>query len=209
MPSMPCPFPVGRRIPRLLILCLAVVAGGLAGTRTMAAEAPRIVLETSLGKIVLELDGERAPHTTANFIRYVQAGLYNGASFYRTVTDRNQPNDRVRIAVIQGGLGPEDDERSFAPIAMESTASTGILHLDGTLSMARNGPDTATGEFFICVGDQQELDFGGQRNPDGVGFAAFGRVVEGMGVVRSIHQSPEQAQRLDPVIAILKAWVVE
>jgi peptidyl-prolyl cis-trans isomerase A (cyclophilin A) len=70
--------------------------------------------------------------------------------------------------------------------------------------MARDGPDTATSEFFICVGDQKELDFGGRRNPDGQGFAAFGKVIDGMDVVRRIHDAPEASQRLTPPVAILR-----
>ena len=76
---------------------------------------------------------------------------------------------------------------------------------DGTVSMARLGPDTATQSFFICVGDQPELDFGGQRNPDGQGFAAFGQVVEGMDLVRAIHTSAAEGQQLDPPIQIQRA----
>ena len=90
----------------------------------------------------------------------------------------------------------------MAPVAHETTAQTGILHTDGVISMARDAPGTATTEIFICVGDQPSLDFGGMRNPDGQGFAAFGRVVSGMDVVRAIHQSPAGGQTLTPPVAI-------
>ena len=92
----------------------------------------------------------------------------------------------------------------FPPIALERTSAIGLLHRDGTLSMARNEPDTATSDFFICIGDQPSLDFGGKRNPDGQGFAAFGRVVKGMDVVRKIQAAPAQEQTLTPPVRILK-----
>ena len=88
-------------------------------------------------------------------------------------------------------------------IALERTRATGLSHVDGAVSMARDGPDSATSDFFLCLGDQPSLDFGGRRNPDGQGFAAFGRVVRGMEVVRRIQQSPAEGQRLTPPIAIV------
>ena len=161
-----------------------------------------VVVETELGAIEIELDFERAPRTAANFLRYVEAGLFDGAMFYRTVRADNQPDSPVTIAVIQGGLGGEREDEGFEAIAMESTDETGLLHRDGVVSMARLGPDTARGEFFICVGDQPELDFGGARNPNGFGFTAFGRVTAGMEVVHAIHQAPAEQQQLEPSIPI-------
>jgi peptidyl-prolyl cis-trans isomerase A (cyclophilin A) len=81
------------------------------------------------------------------------------------------------------------------PIQQETTAQTGLKHLDGTISMARLEPGSATSEFFICVGDQPELDFGGKRYADGQGFAAFGRVTQGMEVVRAIQALPSGGDR--------------
>ena len=92
--------------------------------------------------------------------------------------------------------------------ALAVLRATGLRHLDGTLSMARDGPDTATGDFFICIGDQPELDFGGRRHPDGQGFAAFGRVVRGMDVVRAIQAAPADAQHLTPPVRILSARIL-
>lgn len=163
--------------------------------------APTVVeIETGAGLIVVELDTQNAPQTAANFLRYVAAGLFEGGSFYRSVRLDNQPGDVTTIEVIQGGISRERREEAFDPIPMEGTVETGLLHLDGTLSMARSGPDSARGEFFICLGDQPGLDEGGARHPDGRGFAAFGRVIEGMDVVRRIHQSETEGQRLlDPV----------
>ena len=127
--------------------------------------------------------------------------MYSGGSFHRTVTPGNQPNNAVKIEVIQGG---PDSARAgeFAAIPLERTSVTQLRHLDGTVSMARGGPDTATSDFFICIGVQPALDFGGNRNPDGQGFAAFGQVIDGMEVVRRIQQSPAQGQTLAPAIVI-------
>jgi peptidyl-prolyl cis-trans isomerase A (cyclophilin A) len=183
---------------------VALVAGLLAAAAP-AAEAPRVRIETALGTVTVELDAERAPVTTANFLRYVGEGFYEGGAFFRTVTASNQPDDLVRIAVVQGGASPEKEDEEHPPIPLERTRDTGLRHRDGTVSMARLGPDTATQSFFICIGDQPELDYGGARNPDGQGFAAFGRVVEGMDVVRAIHASPAEGQQLSPPIPIERA----
>jgi peptidyl-prolyl cis-trans isomerase A (cyclophilin A) len=107
--------------------------------------------------------------------------------------------------VIQGGINPARAKEDGAPIPLERTSQTGIQHVDGAVSMARDGPDTATSDFFICIGEQPSLDFGGKRNPDGQGFAAFGRVVRGMDVVRKIQGAPAKGQTLTPAVKILKA----
>ena len=162
-----------------------------------------IVIETELGVIEAGLDAQRAPVTVANFLQYVDAGYYSGGRFHRTVTPENQPNDQVRIEVIQAGIDPEHDPQKFSPIPMERTSVTGLRHTDGALSMARREVDSAQSDFFICIGDQPELDFDGGRNPDGQGFAAFGQVTTGMEVVRKIQRAPRDAQRLTPPVRIL------
>ena len=188
------------RLPaRVLLLSLVAIAAPLSARQTPSAPA-RVVSETDAGRIEVAIDTAAAPATAANFLRYVDDRFYDGTSFYRVVTPDNQPDNLVKIEVIQGGA--DGTRATREPIALERTSSTGLKHLDGTISMARNGPDTATSEFFICVGDQPELDFGGRRNPDGQGFAAFGRVVSGMDVVRKIQRGPVNAQRLAPPIAI-------
>lgn len=167
---------------------------------------PIIDIETALGTISVEIDQQHAPGTAANFLGYVDRGDYDGGRFYRTVTPDNQPNDTIRIAVIQGGMATslQDYPRPNATgIALERTTVTGLQHRDGTISMARMTPDSANSEFFICVGDQPELDFGGRRNPDGQGFAAFGNVIAGMDVVHAINTSPYAAQDLTPPIGIV------
>ena len=179
---------------------VALLACGLvipAQTRSVT-----VVIDTSLGTIEAEIDTVHAPLTAANFLKYVDAGYYNGGQFHRTVKPDNQPNNQVKIEVVQAGV--KNGTPEFPPIPLERTSVTGILHLDGTISMARNGPDTATSDFFICIGDQPSLDFGGKRNPDGQGFAAFGKVVRGMDVVRKIQSAPAQEQNLTPPVRILK-----
>jgi peptidyl-prolyl cis-trans isomerase A (cyclophilin A) len=171
-----------------------------------AAPAPvRVVVQTSLGAIELEVDAARAPATAANFLRYVDARRYDGGRFHRTVTLDNQPGKTALIEVIQAGVNPVHEKADFPAIALERTSVTGLRHRDGTLSMARDGPDTATSDFFICIGDQPELDEGGKRNPDGQGFAAFGRVVRGLDVVRKIQAAPAKEQALTPPIVIKTA----
>jgi peptidyl-prolyl cis-trans isomerase A (cyclophilin A) len=164
---------------------------------------PRITIYTELGNIVVELYPAQAPITVNNFLRYVSENRFADSWFYRVVRADNQPNNRIKIDVIQGGLRNDDHPQMLPPIPHETTAQTGLRHEDGTISMARNEPGTASSEFFICVGAQPELDFGGQRNPDGAGFAAFGKVVEGMDVVHKIHQSPAKEQSLEPGISII------
>jgi peptidyl-prolyl cis-trans isomerase A (cyclophilin A) len=150
---------------------------------------PRIAFDTRFGRFVVQLFA-KAPVSTANLLARVDEGLFAGASVYRIVSDANQPDTvPARIEVIQFGVPPSDSGAAdpLPPIAHETTALTGLRHRDGTLSMARRAPGTAGAGFFICIGDQPELDFGGRRNPDGQGFAAFGQVVDGMDVVRAIH----------------------
>ena len=169
---------------------------------TTPAKNPRVVIETSLGQIVVEIDAKHAPNTAANFLRYVDAGRYTGGQFHRTVTMQNQPDKKYKIEVIQGGVNPKFEKEDFPPILLERTNKTGLQHINGTISMARDGADTATSDFFICIGDQPELDFGGKRNPDGQGFAAFGQVTKGMDVVWKIQNSPADGQSLKPPIEI-------
>ena len=128
--------------------------------------------------------------------------MYHLARFHRTVRADNQADSKVKIAVIQGGLDPLR-VKGFPPIKLERTNVTKLSHKDGTISMARAGPETATSDFFVCVGDQPSLDFGGKRNPDGQGFAAFGRVMLGMDVVRKINAAPANGQTLEPPVRIL------
>jgi len=181
------------------LLAIAFVANLVA----QQPQAPvRVLIETSAGPIEVELDLAHAPATSANFLKYVDAKLYDGGRFHRAVRLDNQPNNDVKIEVVQGAANRERRDDFLPAIALERTSVTGLNHKDGTISMARSGPDSARDEFFICIGDQPSLDFGGARNRDGQGFAAFGRVVRGMDVVRAIQRSPTDQQTLTPAVAI-------
>lgn len=172
--------------------CVAALLAGVAACAGPADDAaPRVVLETALGNITVEVYPDRAPASAGSFLAFVDTGLYEGATFYRTVRRDNDRGEPV-IEVIQGGLTGDDEP--LPPVPHESTKDTGLRHTDGTVSLARADPGTASGAaFFICIGDQPALDFGGARNADGLGFAAIGRVVEGMDVVHAIHASPANA----------------
>ena len=180
--------------------------GAVATIPPPGAVLPVLVrVSTELGEIDLEIDTARAPITAANFLRHVDAGRYDGGRFHRTVRPDTETRREVPIEVVQGGVAAEHEVGDFPPIPLERTTTTGLAHLDGTISMARDTPDSATSDFFICVGDQPLLDFSGARNPDGQGFAAFGRVVAGMDVVRRIQSSRAVAQALAPPIRIRSA----
>ncbi len=186
----------------LLIASLALLGSGQAPESRTAA-LPHVLIETPLGTIEVEIDTVRAPETSANFLKYVDGKFYDGGRFHRTVKPDNQPQSEFKIEVVQAGTNPARSKELFAPIALERTSTTKLSHVDGTISMARSSADTGRSEFFICIGDQPELDFAGKRNADGQGFAAFGRVVRGMDVVRKIQASPANAQTLTPPVAIL------
>jgi peptidyl-prolyl cis-trans isomerase A (cyclophilin A) len=161
---------------------------------------PTVKMETRFGKIVCEIDTIHAPVTGVNFLNHVKSGTFQNAMFYRVVRPDNQPYSKAKIEVIQGGLYDDKLIEKYPSIVHETTQQTGLKHIDGALSMARNEPGTASTEFFICVGDQPSLDFGGNRNPDGQGFAVFGRVLSGMDVVRKIQQQKDTSQYLvEPV----------
>lgn len=171
--------------------------------------APIVSLETSLGPILVELYSDRAPLTVKNFLRYVDKGLFTNSSIFRIVTESNacQPeDDNASIQVIQGGL-PPGHPSLLPPIPHESTEMTGLSHLDGVISMARFEPGTADGSFFFCVGNQPELDFGGKRYADGLGFSAFGRIIRGRQVLNDIIGYAEDQEYLSQEIPILRASV--
>jgi peptidyl-prolyl cis-trans isomerase A (cyclophilin A) len=192
-----------------LVLSAVVSTTALVSTQSKTV---RVRVQTELGDIVLEVDPVKAPGTTTNFLKYVDGGHYDGGLFHRTVKMDNQPESAVKIEVIQAGVNPDRAKEGFPAIPLERTNVTGILHKDAVISMARGTPDSATSGWFICINDQPSLDFGGERNPDGQGFGAFGRVVAGMDVVRKIQASPSsatrttntEAQRLTPPIKIVK-----
>mgnify|MGYP001819449414 FL=1 len=174
---------------------------------------PVVKLVTELGDITLEIYESRARQSAGSFLQYVDGDFYQNAGFYRVVSPEND-NGQPIISVIQGGL--LTDVEPLSPVPLETTKMTGILHQDGVISLARGAPGSGSGAaFFICIGAQPSLDFGGQRNADGLGFAAFGKVIEGMDIVRKIHgqnadgpsDSPyTEGQMLAKPVRILEAY---
>jgi peptidyl-prolyl cis-trans isomerase A (cyclophilin A) len=181
------------RMPRRTLLASGLA---LAAAPALAQGAkPRVAVLTDKGAIVLELEAAKAPITTANFLRYVDAHRFDGASFYRASRDKSDPT----VGLIEGGL-QNDPAKLFPPIAHESTTQTGLRHVDGTISMARYAPGSATADFFICVGPAPYLDADPSAPGDNAGFAAFGHVAEGMEVVKAILALPTNGVARNPVM---------
>jgi len=157
-------------------------------------------ISTELGNIEIEVYPDKAPITVTNFKRYIDQAKFDGAFFYRVVRLDNQPTSPVKIEVIQGDFTGKDNY--FPVIEHETTEKTGLSHKDGTVSMGRLAVGTTAAEFFICINDQPELDFGGKRNPDGQGFAAFGQVTKGMDIVKKIQAGETNKQALIKKIKI-------
>jgi peptidyl-prolyl cis-trans isomerase A (cyclophilin A) len=194
------------------LLAAAVVAGGTTAQTPAGRENAVVVFETGKGTIEVEVDGVHAPVTAANFLKYVDGGFFDGGLVNRAVRPDNTVRHDIEIQVIQFQIDAAREKDAFPPIPLERTSVTGLKHVTGVLTMARDGPDTATGSFAIVIGDQPSMDFGGRRNPDGQGFAVFGRVVRGMDVVTAIQASPTGkagpygTESLEPPIKILKAY---
>ncbi len=185
----------------------AVIATLAVAITVGTAEAQRVRIETDSGVIIVALEPQKVPVTVANFLRYVDEKRYDGGSFYRAVTLQNQlpAAQQPQIEVIQGGIDGDTAKR-LPPIVHETNDRSGLKHLDGVISMARGAPGSASSEFFFVINAQPSLDFGGRRNPDGQGFAAFGRVVSGMDVVRRIQRMPSAAappQRMVSTVRIV------
>lgn len=168
---------------RDLLALAAALAASPAFAQSEGFATTPVALTTPLGRIVIALETQRAPITSANFLRYVDQKLYDGASFYRASRPPNATSDSYGL--VQGGLR-NLPERLLPPIAHESTKQTGLRHLNGTISMGRNAPGTAQADWFICLGDQRYLDADDQQP----GFAAFGQVTEGLEIVKQILVMP-------------------
>ena len=197
---------------RRLFLALAVslAAGPVLAQDAPAPALPRVQMETSAGRIVIEVETTKAPITAANFLRYVDEGRFDGATFYRAM----QAAPGSAMGLVQGGTN-NDPDRTLPPIAHEPTTLTGLSHVDGAVSMARYAPGTATGDFFVSVGPTLSYDAGRSFSVDPDGFAVFGRVVQGMEIVRAILAGPTsptegegfmRGQMLEPRITIVQAW---
>lgn len=167
-------------------------------------------VSTAAGTFYIAVDTRRAPITATNFLKYVEAGLYNSGRFHRATRADNYtpaPPARPMMNIIQGGINQARRTEGFPAIPLERTNVTGIKHVTGVVSMARgNEADTATSDFFVLLDDQPSLDFGGLRFADGQGGAAFGRVVEGLDVVRKIQQQPVEGQNLSGPVTIWRVW---
>lgn len=173
-----------------LLLTLLVISGCKEKNNTT------ITILTDMGNIEVELYLDKAPITANHFLKNVDKNVFKEACFYRVVRPDNQPHNPVQIEVVQAGLFADELVDLQPTITHETTKETGLLHQDGTISMARNKPGSASTEFFICIGNQPDLDYGGKRNPDGKGFAAFGKVIKGMDLVKKIQQMKDTNQYL-------------
>jgi peptidyl-prolyl cis-trans isomerase A (cyclophilin A) len=187
-----------------------LAAGLLATSLLMSCHSPidpnkpRVVIRTQAGDIEVELYPRQAPKTAGAFLSYVDSGYYKGGNFYRVLNEDNQVTGAGFSKLIQGGIWKTKHAlaTSLPGVPHETTQQTHILHTDGVISLARTDPGSATTEFFICVGDQPGFDYGGENNPDGQGYASFGKVVKGMDVVRAIYGMPENDQSFVPPIPI-------
>jgi peptidyl-prolyl cis-trans isomerase A (cyclophilin A) len=179
----------------------ALLVAGIGSTAVAAPEPVDVAIQTSVGTIVVRLDPAHAPNTVKNFLHYVDAGTYNGATFYRSVSKAREAQSHIEV--IQGGLNPQGADPMIRPIALEGTDKTGLHNRDGTIAMARTqDPNSATTEIFIDIGDDSFLDAGG---PTGPGYAAFGKVIRGMDVVLKIQHAPASGEMITPPIKIIKA----
>ncbi len=188
----------------LAVAACLVLAGAPASRQTTPNDQVPVSIETALGNITIAVDVAHAPVTGGNFLKYVDAGIYEGGRFYRVTRPDNYPGtppNRPAMQLIQGGIDPSKRSQVLAPIPLERTSVTGLKHVAGTVSMARGAPDTATTEFFILLDDQPSLDFGGKRFDDEQGAAAFGRVLSGLDVVRKIQrQGPLQEKNVQYLV---------
>jgi peptidyl-prolyl cis-trans isomerase A (cyclophilin A) len=166
-----------HRLVSAALFAFLLILGGPA----RAAQPPLVRLQTTAGVIVFELDTKRAPITATNFLRYVEEKRFDNTTFYRAARNKKNP----KLGLVQGGINHRV-VKARTPIPHEPTSRTGLRHLDGTLSMARNAPGTAMGDFFITVGPAAYLD----ARPGSVGYAAFGKVVDGMPVIKAILAAP-------------------
>lgn len=168
-------------------------------------EGIQVVIETRFGDIEAELYPEKAPATVAAFLRNVDSGYYRNTSFYRILRDDNQVTGTLHSHLVQGGLWQTKPElvQRLPLIPHEPTNKTGLHHVAGTLSMARNAPGTASSEFFICLKEEPGFDYGGENNPDGAGYAVFGKIISGMETVEKIYRQPEQEQQFIPPVTIV------
>ncbi|MBL7767977.1 MAG: peptidylprolyl isomerase [Flavipsychrobacter sp.] len=181
---------------------ISLLAGcGGAGKNSDTVE---IEIRTAEGTIIAELYPKQAPESVNAFLAILDKGLYKRSNFYRILSDENQPSNAPKAELIQGGLWSRTKKRpELSRIPHETTQQSGLTHSAGTLSLAREEPGSATSEFFITLSDLPGFDFGGENNADGQGYAAFGKVISGMDIVRKIYRKPETDQYFDPPVMIV------
>ena len=167
---------------------------------------PTIDIETYYGDIIVELYPKKAPKTVAAFLSYVDSGFYKNTSFYRVLKKEDQSMNVAKTQLIQGGLWQTNfkKQQTIPGIPLETTKQTGILHTEGVISLARNeDPNSGNTEFFICMDDEPDYDYGGDASPDKKGYATFGKVIEGMKYVKQIHAQPDFETNFKPPIKII------
>jgi peptidyl-prolyl cis-trans isomerase A (cyclophilin A) len=186
------------------LLLFFIVLQAFSACKQKSTNTPHIEIQTEKGDIEIELYPLQAPKTVAAFLSYIDSGYFNNGSFYRVLNLENQPTNAPKTELIQGGIWKTNTQLAMRipGIPHETTKQTGILHTDGVISLARSAPGTAGTEFFICIGKQPGLDYGGENVPDKQGYATFGKVVKGMGIVRKIYRQKENDQYFKPAIAI-------
>ncbi|MEN9569815.1 MAG: hypothetical protein RL172_1046 [Bacteroidota bacterium] len=173
------------------------------GCNSSKSNFPSITIYTSMGDIEAELYPDKAPQTVASFISYINKGFFNNAAFYRVVLLEGA-TPALNTGVVQGGVWQNPTAQNVPGIPHESTDASKLTHTDGTLSLARTTPGTASTEFFICVGDQTQYDFGNNGVGDKQGYSAFGKITRGMDIVRKIHSLPANGDQLLEKITIYK-----
>lgn len=186
------------------LLLFFIVLQVFSACKQKSTNTPHIEIQTEKGDIEIELYPLQAPKTVAAFLSYIDSSYFNNGSFYRVLNLENQPTNAPQTELIQGGIWKTNTKlaMSIPGIPHETTKQTGILHTDGVISLARSGPGTAGTEFFICIGKQPGLDYGGENVPDKQGYATFGKVVKGMSIVRKIYRQKENDQYFKPPITI-------
>ena len=188
----------------LLSVLLLISFALLPGCHPSNPDTPHVLIKTQAGDIEIELYPKQAPRTAGAFLSYIDSGFYKTGSFYRILNQDNQVTGAAFSKLIQGGIWKTNHKlaATLPGVPHETTQQTHILHKNGTVSLARSEPGSGTTEFFICIGDQPGFDYGGENNPDGQGYAAFGKVVKGMDIVRTIYERPENNQSFTPPIPI-------
>ena len=186
------------------IFYFIVVSFFVCSCQTKNPDMPQVTIKTNAGDITVELYPKKAPATVAAFLKYVDSNFYKDGSFYRVIKNENLPAEYNK-GLIQGGMYFSTPQKlnELEGTVHESPKQTGLSHTNGTISMARTTAGSAKTEFFICIGDQTRFDSGGSANADGLGMAAFGKVVKGMDVVRKIQSKNSEGENFETPAKIL------